>query len=227
MGRHTYLTDSLADRLVTVVRAGSYFRAAAKHVGIAEVTLYTWIKRGKTALAIANRDEDTVWAEFPEATAEGRPDPIFTGLDQVDENEQKYVKLILRLDQAEGEAEVRAVTRWTSDRSWRAQKEYLARRHPDRWGARVEMDITHHDEGGDDRELPERVANDDERSAKVIEALEEAAALPPGTTDQASEVFEDAVVVEDGSGSGGDGDPAPAEAAAEVDADGAAEDGAP
>lgn len=120
MGRRPMLTPELSARIVEVVKAGSYLKVAAQHAGIGNSTLMLWLARGRKALA----DHEAHGTEVP-AT------------------EQRYVDFLEAVTRAETHAEVLAATAWRAAfrDDWRAARDYLVRRHPDRWAAttRIQM----------------------------------------------------------------------------------------
>jgi hypothetical protein len=112
-GRPPMLTDEVFGRIVQVVRAGNYLKVAAQFAGVGNSTLKLWLHRGRLAAAAAERG-DTV-------------PPV----------EQRYLDFLAAVSQAETHAEVTAATAWRSrvTEDWRAARDYLRYRHPDRWRA--------------------------------------------------------------------------------------------
>jgi transposase len=116
-GRPPLLTEKVRDALIATLRAGNYRQVAAEYAGIGVSTLYRWLERGETEAVRLREDADA------------NPNP----------DETLYKELWEGVTRAEQEAEVRAVALWQKAMSddWRAAKEYLARRHPDRWGDKL------------------------------------------------------------------------------------------
>jgi hypothetical protein len=119
MGRRPMLTPELQARIVDVVKAGSYLKVAAQHAGVSNASLMAWLARGRKAVAAAE---------------EGEPIP---------EHEQRYVDFLEAVTRADTHAEVLAATAWRAafKDDWRAARDFLVRRHPDRWAAttRIQM----------------------------------------------------------------------------------------
>lgn len=112
-GRPTKLTDETAARIVQVVRAGNYLQVAAQFAGVGRSTLQGWLQRGRVAQAAADRGETI--------------DPV----------ERRYLDFLGAVSQAEVNAEVVAATAWRSrvTEDWRAARDFLRYRVPDRWRA--------------------------------------------------------------------------------------------
>lgn len=103
----------MAARIAEVVRAGNYLTVAAQFAGVGNSTLKTWLARGRAADAAAERGED------------------------VPAEEQRYRDFLASVSQAEVHAEVLAATAWRSrvTEDWRAARDFLRYRVPDRWRA--------------------------------------------------------------------------------------------
>lgn len=96
-----------------VVRAGNYLTVAAQFAGVGNSTLKAWLARGRRAEAAAEAGED------------------------VPAEEQRYRAFLAAVSQAEVHAEVLAATAWRSrvTDDWRAARDFLRYRVPDRWRA--------------------------------------------------------------------------------------------
>src|SRR6266508_6054986 len=101
--RNTMLTPESTDAICEIVRHGNYITTACRVLQIGIRTVTRWMSLGR------------------QAVEEGRED--------------MYSVFYLRVKEAEACAEIYAVEAWRShlDRDWRACKDYLARRFPDRW----------------------------------------------------------------------------------------------
>ena len=120
LGRPSLLTPERQEHIVRLVRAGSYLNVAAQHAGIGRSTLMLWLQRGRAAAALRDAGE-----ELPDS-------------------ELLYLDFLDAVTRADTEAEVTAATAWraafTTD--WRAARDYLVRRHPDRWAATQRVSIS-------------------------------------------------------------------------------------
>lgn len=118
-GRRSLLTPEIHARIVQVVRAGNYLKIAAQFAGIGNSTLQSWLQRGRAAAATLDRGE-----ELPAS-------------------EQRYLEFLGAVSQAETHAEVTAATAWRTfvTEDWRAARDYLRYRHPDRWRAVTTVNI--------------------------------------------------------------------------------------
>ncbi|MDI9414381.1 MAG: hypothetical protein QM401_12555 [Bacillota bacterium] len=57
----------------------------------------------------------------------------------------QFVEFLEAVEHAEAEAEVRMVAQWQAHipRDWRAARDFLARRYPERWGLRARVGLGH------------------------------------------------------------------------------------
>lgn len=118
-GAKSKLTEELQNEFTRLISAGIYVRQACEYVGISEATIYVWMARGSTEILRLEND--------PKAKPLAKEAP--------------YVEFFRKVKKAENASEVRAVTYWQEEikTDWRAAKEFLARRFPDRWSARLEL----------------------------------------------------------------------------------------
>ena len=116
-GRKSLLDAAMADKIVRMVRAGSYKEVAARAAGIGTSTLYSWQERG-------------------EADLEARADT----------EHAKFVEALTRAE-AEAEVHAIAAIRKVMESDWRAAMEYLARRYPKRWAKVERQEHTGRDGG--------------------------------------------------------------------------------
>lgn len=123
-GRPTLLTDELRDQIVTVVRAGNYLKTAAQFVGVGYSTVQGWLARGRIAADQRDTTTDPDWTCPP--------------------TEVPYLELLDALTHADAVAEVTAVSAWhgamTTD--WRAARDFLARRQPERWAPSAALSVS-------------------------------------------------------------------------------------
>jgi hypothetical protein len=120
-GRPSKFTVETRTKLTAAVRAGNYVSVACRYAGIGERTFYDWRSYALNLIEQLDTAEDYDAAR-----------------DALSDEEIEYVQWWEELQQAEDEAEVRLVTQWASQASedWRAARDLLARRHPDRWKER-------------------------------------------------------------------------------------------
>lgn len=61
------------------------------------------------------------------------------------QKEGQFVEFLEAVKHAEAEAEVRMVAQWQAHipRDWRAARDFLARRYPERWGLKARVDLEH------------------------------------------------------------------------------------
>lgn len=183
--------------VVDLVRAGNYIRPIATYVGVSHSTLYDWMKRGQAAIDAADEADALEWEEG----TKGEDVLVYDGIPEL---ERPYAKFFIEVTKASQEAEVRSVTAWSvaTRTDWRAAKEFLARRFPDRWGENpVEITLTGElrPAGTTSQEIP--VTNDDERAATIAAILEEAGVVPAGlvagAVEEGADAPEDEVLPED------------------------------
>jgi transposase len=118
-GRNTKLTEDVQNELARLIGAGVYMRQACEYVGLSEQTIYNWMARGST--------------EILRLEANPKSKPLA--------KEAPYVEFFKKIKKAENASEVRAVIHWQEEikGDWRAAKDFLARRFPDRWSPRLEV----------------------------------------------------------------------------------------
>jgi hypothetical protein len=119
MARNSKLTPELQEELLKLIGAGAYIRQACEFVGISEASVYLWISRGSKEILRMETD------------AKAKPSA----------KEKAYVEFYYAFKKAENASEMRAIAIWqqTMSDDWRAAKEFLARRFPDRWSPRLEV----------------------------------------------------------------------------------------
>jgi hypothetical protein len=157
-GRPTLLNDERAQLIVDAVTAGNYLKVAAQWAGVSERTLMGWLARGRTAQALIDgHDELRVYCPECGADRAGLGDPLPQG-DRcgvcgtpagprpwsLPPEEDRYLQFLHRVTRAETSAEVAAVTAWRGafGTDWRAARDYLVRRRPDRWAATTRVSMT-------------------------------------------------------------------------------------
>lgn len=61
------------------------------------------------------------------------------------QNKGEFVEFLEAVTRAEAEAEVRMVAQWQAQipRDWRAARDFLARRFPERWGLKARVEVDH------------------------------------------------------------------------------------
>ncbi len=119
-GRKTKLTEEVQTQFTGLIAQGIFVRQACEFVGISEQTIYNWMARGS--------------AEILRLETNPRSKPI--------KKEAPYVSFFQQVKKAENTSEIRSVTQWQNaikDGDWRAAKDFLARRFPDRWSPRIEI----------------------------------------------------------------------------------------
>lgn len=125
MARPLKLEDpDCREKLLLAIRGGNYYEAACGFAGISYETLRRWRRRGE--------------AEETRVAASGRR--------RVRKREAIFVELVADLRLAEAEAEIRMVNQWQRAMQvpshWQAIRDFLQRRHPDRWGRqRIDLAI--------------------------------------------------------------------------------------
>lgn len=102
-----------------VVRAGNYLTVAAQFAGVGNSTLKSWLARGRIASAAEDRGED------------------------IPPEERRYLDFLAAVSAAEVHAEVLAATAWRSKvtEDWRAARDFLRYRVPDRWRAVTQVNL--------------------------------------------------------------------------------------
>ncbi len=119
-GRNTKLTEEVQGEFTRLIAQGMFVRQACGFIGVSEQTIYNWMARGSAeVLRLENNPRSKVLTK-----------------------EKPLVDFFKAVRKAETQAEVRSVTQWQNairDGDWRAAKDFLARRFPDRWSPRIEI----------------------------------------------------------------------------------------
>lgn len=162
-GRPSKLTDEVSQRILDAVLEGAYLETAAQAAGVSPSTLHRWIRRGDDAEARA--------LEHFDSTDEPELGELYEAMDPAD---WPYVDFRHALKSTEAFAELellRTVRNRVGDRPWQAAMTVLERRHPSRWGRRMEVK---HD-GAVDLGKPQDVVPEEEaRRAEILTTLREA-----------------------------------------------------
>lgn len=138
-GRPTKLTDEMADRIVTAVRAGNYLETAAHYAGVHPATVFRWLKEADDDDAPASK------VRFREAVNRARA-----------ESEIRVVGQIQRVIM--GGQVLREVTRTMPDGGTETERhyappdgrvalEFMSRAYPDRWARRSAIEVSGPDGG--------------------------------------------------------------------------------
>jgi len=104
--------------VVKALKAGEYAKVAAEAQGIDESTYYRWLQRGEAAIKASDNGET------------------------MDAKELGYADFVVKVRQAEAEAEETALQRVQRSEDWRATAWFLERRYPGRWAKRQSLDVT-------------------------------------------------------------------------------------
>jgi hypothetical protein len=160
-GRPSLLSDERAQLIVDAVTAGNYLKVAATWAGVSERTLMSWLARGRAAQQLVD-EHDELRLYCPECGADRHPVGADLPADPTDDRcgvcgtterarpwalppeEDRYLQFLHRVTRAETSAEVAAVTAWRGAfaEDWRAARDYLVRRRPDRWAATTRVSMT-------------------------------------------------------------------------------------
>ena len=119
-GRNSKLTKEIQDEFCRLITQGIFVRQACEFIGVAEQTIYNWMARGSAEILRLENNPRSKMAT----------------------KEAPFVEFFRAVKKAENTSEVRAVTQWQQaikDGDWRAAKDFLARRFPDRWSPRLEI----------------------------------------------------------------------------------------
>lgn len=116
-GRPSKFTPERRQRIIAAIKAGNYYDTACKYAGVTYQTFNQWRIRGQQA---------------------DHKDP-----EDLSEEDLDYLAFYEALNEAEAQAEMVAVMRWREQmpNDWKAAKDFLARRHPERWGQKVEVTV--------------------------------------------------------------------------------------
>lgn len=184
-----WASDSVAGRFLMAMKVGNFQSRAAEYAGVAAETIHRWLRTGRDHM----------------------PDDVSDGVDlaELDPEWRPYVQLVFDLRKSEAQSEVELVTLWRSAAKddWRAARDLLARRHPERWKERVGSEISGRDGGPvqmvavTDAELARTISENPEARRLASELLAQIAPaappdMPPEEGDDGDEDIEDAELVE-------------------------------
>lgn len=113
MAEPTRLTPQLIQALGDKLRKGNYIGPACRAVGLNPATYYAWMRHGQ---------KEHMRLQDPDAVP--NPDKL------------QYLSFYYEMEQAKAEAETLLVEVWQSQakETWRAARDMLSRRYPERWG---------------------------------------------------------------------------------------------
>jgi len=149
MGRPHSLTPARHLSIVTQLQRGAYYQTAARFAGIHPATLQTWITRG------FNEQQRIANGTTPSET------------------EAPFLALHEDVQEAQAQAELHAIDEWRKQipEDWRAAKDFLARRFPERWAnnqERGQVTVNRDDSMGPVTAI---VTADAERLADIVRAV--------------------------------------------------------
>src|SRR5205814_6946666 len=132
------LTPHVADQIVLAVKGCAAFKAAAAHVGVSETTFHAWMARGRAErdrLEAAQRQLEEL-PKRPRTEAARKARARAQRDAQPQPSELPYLTFVDRIEQADGEAQVRSAALIAAGAdSWRANAWLLERRDAASFGS--------------------------------------------------------------------------------------------
>ena len=205
MGRRLKLTAELQDDLCTLIGKGCHVEIACQAVGVSKSSYYNWLSQGEEEAAARQKatEQEPQWITTREAEAltgllaatlrkharasdfkakkeRGRWLLDRAGLLLWAQPEgSPYLQFLEAVRQAEAEAEAHLVEFWQEQapKDWRAARDLLSRRFPERWAerqrieARVQADVKADVEAKVESEVTHKI--DPEESQEIIRLLKE------------------------------------------------------
>lgn len=169
MGRRLKLTEQLQDELCTLIRKACPIQVACVAAGISTSSFYRWLSVGESEenARQAAIEEGAEWVGTKQAEAlTGAPVATLRKLARAGEFKAKkqrgrwllaradllqwaepegspYLQFLEAIRQAEAEAEAHLVEFWqeAAPKDWRACRDLLARRWPERWSEKRQVDV--------------------------------------------------------------------------------------
>lgn len=161
MARRCKLTDELRQKIVELIAAGNHYEVVCRAVGIGTSTFYRWLEQGREEAAERENvaGQPPVWITTAEAArltslpadklrqaaregtirAEKRGRLWF--LDRADTllwaspEGSEFLRFFEAVECASAQAELDLVELWRREAGdWRAVRDFLSRRYPERWG---------------------------------------------------------------------------------------------
>jgi AcrR family transcriptional regulator len=165
-GRPSKLTQDVANRIVEALLEGNYLETSAALAGVSKASVYRWLRRA-----------DELEAKALEQTAEDDVDLY----DLVDPDEWLYLDFrhATKAAEAWAERELLGLVRRAA-RGWQAYATILERRHPARWGRRLDAHVDH---SGEVARTVEVIAPTDDERAAVLSRLQQAGAFDVADTE--------------------------------------------
>jgi len=137
IGRTTKLTPQVHEAIVRAVTAGVPVVQAAQLVGIGQSTVLQWLQRGEGR---AKRSAEARYVEFVEAITRAR---AFDEARRLARLEQAGRGGAVVHEKTTQYADGRVITERTyAPPEWRCDAWYLEHAYPDRWGRRVQADLS-------------------------------------------------------------------------------------
>lgn len=207
MGRKCKLIDELQQQIVELIAAGNHYEVVCKAVGIGASTFYRWLERGREEVAEreAVAGQPPVWITTAEATEltglradklrqaaqrgeiRGEKRGRLWFLDQAEvltwtnPEGSEFFRFFEAVERAAAKAEVDLVELWKRQApdNWRAVRDFLGRRYPERWGLRaqhqieavIQADVKADVEATVESEVTHKI--DPEESREIIRLLKE------------------------------------------------------
>lgn len=161
VGRPWKINPQRVKAIIDAIAGGNYGYVAAEWAGVGTSTYHEWLQKGADIIARAQADGlfdddrfDTWLAGRPDLA--GNPDtgtpeaPYYVALRHYLEHsgydpvECLLAELAEGVTRAERQAEVRLVANWSAQaaQDWRAARDLLARRHPDRWKEHTATEVS-------------------------------------------------------------------------------------
>ena len=138
-GRPCKLTDELQQRIIDAMHHGAYIETASAYAGINKETLYRWLKLGARARDVGKKSKFTAFSNAIErAMADCELRDLETiglfarGLPVEVHHEKTTVD-------AHGHTSTETKVERRIERHWTAAAWRLERKHPERWGRKMEL----------------------------------------------------------------------------------------
>ena len=132
-GRPSKITPELIKEFADVLSTGVYMETAAEYIGVSKISLYAWLKKGR-------KEKKGIHRDFLNAVKKALAKSELSALSVITKASRGY-DVIKERTVIKSDGTVETSTEKTREFSWQAAAWHLERKHPKRWGRRLESKV--------------------------------------------------------------------------------------